>query len=168
MKQAIACLVPSFNTARMVREYTERFYVPSIASSRRLREGGLAGARQLVAWKERVRAGWEGVAILDVALRSPAELRVGEPARVEVLVALGELSPADVVVELYHGPTEGGHDLPRGATVRMAHLESVGRQHRYVGEVPTVESGAYGVSARVTPASPRPTRAFPTALLRWA
>ncbi|MBL0195351.1 MAG: alpha-glucan family phosphorylase [Myxococcales bacterium] len=168
MKQSIACLVPSFNTARMVREYTERFYVPAIASSRRLREGALAGARELVAWKQRVRAGWEGVAVLDVALRTPTELRVGEPARVEVLVALGDLTPGDVVVELYHGPTEGGHDLPRGATVRMAHLESVGREHRYVGEVPTIESGAYGVSARIAPASPRPTRAFPTALLRWA
>ena len=55
-----------------------------------------------------------------------------------------------------------------GATVRMTHFASVGLQHRYVGEVPTVESGANGVSARVTPSSPRPTRAFPTALLRWA
>jgi len=30
MKRSIALIAPEFNTGRMVREYTERFYLPAL------------------------------------------------------------------------------------------------------------------------------------------
>ena len=55
MKNSIAKLVPQYNTARMVRQYTARFYVPAIKLTHKLTDGDLAAAKALTAWKDRVR-----------------------------------------------------------------------------------------------------------------
>ncbi len=169
MKNAIAHLVPEFNTARMVREYAERFYVPAIKESARMRDDDLAGARALTAWKQRVRDAWSEVVIRDVVAKSTAELKVGEAMRVEALVHLGALSPEDVAVELYHGATGGAHELGRGEIVRMrivgGPIEGV---YKFAGEIPTTASGAHAFAARVMPWNADMSHPYETSLIRWA
>ncbi|HEY8073516.1 MAG TPA: hypothetical protein VIF62_05390, partial [Labilithrix sp.] len=113
-------------------------------------------------------AAWPRVAIREVVAKSPHEITVGEPMIVEAKVALGELSPEDVVVELYTGPTHGKHDLERGAVVRMR-LEGKGDGvYTYVGEIPTSESGAHAFAARVMPWNASMSHPYETSLVRWA
>jgi starch phosphorylase len=171
MKSTIACLSPTFNTARMVREYAERFYVPSAALARHMMEDGLAAATALAAWKQRVRDAWPDVKIEEVSLRSAGELKVGERAVVSAVVQLGKLTPADVAVELYHGPTGGGHELEHGEIVRMT-LEGDGAAgaqgaYRFVGEIPTRDSGAHAFAARLIPWNAAMTHPYETSLIRW-
>ena len=78
MKHAIAKLVPTYNTARMVRQYTARFYVPAIKLARKLTDDELASAKALTAWKDRVRGAWQGVSVEDIRLVSGE--RGGRPA----------------------------------------------------------------------------------------
>jgi starch phosphorylase len=169
MKNAIARLVPDYNTHRMVREYTERFYLPSIRATHRMKDADLAGAKALTAWKGRVRGAWPQIAIKDVAMRSSGELKVGETMRVETAVHLGELTPDDVAVELYHGPTAGGHDLAQGALVRMRLVGNNGdRIYRFEGEIPARESGAHAFAVRVMPWNAAMSHPYETSLVRWA
>jgi starch phosphorylase len=169
MKTAIAKLAPTYNTQRMVREYTERFYVPSIRLTHEMMERDLAGAKKLAAWKQRVHDAWPEVTIREIALRSPEELRVGEAARVEAVVQLGKLTPDDVAMELYHGPTAGGHELLRGDIVRMKLDGSAGDGlYRFVGEIPTHESGAHAFAARLMPWNVGMSHPYETSLIRWA
>jgi len=168
MKNAIAHLAPAFNTARMVREYTERFYVPSHKLWHRMVDGDLRGARELWAWKERVQKAWQKVRIAAVAQTTPTNVRVGDAVRVTASVELGELSPEDVVVELYYGPTAGGHELARGAIVRMKVEEQDGSgRYRYSGGIPTRESGAHAYAVRVMPYSAAMSHPYETSLVRW-
>ena len=169
MKTAISSLVPEFNTARMVREYTERFYVRALQESHRMNDADLAGAKALATWKQRVHDAWSDVAIREVVPRSRGELNVGESMHVEVLVHLGALSPDDVVVELYHGPTAGAHELSRGEIVRMSVVGGpVDRVYRYAGEIPTKTSGAHAFAARVMPWNADMSHPYETSLIRWA
>jgi starch phosphorylase len=170
MKSAIAKLVPQFNTARMVREYAEKFYVPSIRLSHEMMDDKLSGATKLAAWKSRVRAAWPSVEIKELTTSSPSELKVGETMKVQATVQLGALSPADVAVELYHGPTAGGHELARGAVVRMAlgGNGGVAGTYRFVGEIPAHESGAHAFAARVMPWNASMSHPYETSLVRWA
>jgi starch phosphorylase len=157
----------------MVREYAERFYVPSAALSLHMTEDKLAAATALAAWKQRVRDAWPGVKIQEVSLRSPTELKVGEKAQVSAVVQLGKLTPADVAVELYHGPTSGGHELAHGEIVRMT-LEGTGGAvaadgvYHFVGEIPTKDSGAHAFAARLMPWNAAMTHPYETSLIRWA
>jgi starch phosphorylase len=170
MKGAIGHLVPTFNTARMVREYAERFYVPSIRLSYEMMNDDLAGATRLAAWKQRVRDAWPSVAIRDLSTTSPSELQVGEAMKVEATVQLGPLTPGDVAVELYHGPTAGGHELAHGEVVRMRLVGNGGAPgvYRFTGEIPTKDSGAHAFAARVMPWNAAMSHPYETSLVRWA
>jgi len=168
MKNSISKLVPEFNTARMVREYTEAFYVPAITLSEKLREGNLAEAERLTKWKEKVQLAWPQVAIQSVNVRTKEQLYVGEPLDVEAVVDLGPLSPDDVVVELYHGPAAAGQELPRGEVVPMARISSIDNGlHLYRGAIPTRDSGSHAFAARVMPHNPSLTHPYETNLVRW-
>ncbi|HZU85416.1 MAG TPA: alpha-glucan family phosphorylase [Polyangiaceae bacterium] len=169
MKNTISKLVPRFNTARMVREYSSRFYVPAIKLTQRLGDGDLAAAKALTAWKDRVRAAWQAVAVKDVRVDSPDEVAVGEPVRVSATVQLGALAPDDVAVELYHGPTNGGHEIALGKIVRMRPVERVADgAWQFSGEIPTDQSGAHAFAARVVPYNDTMTHPYETSLIRWA
>jgi starch phosphorylase len=169
MKHAIAKLVPMFNTARMVREYAERFYVPSVALSQHMMDHDLEAATTLAAWKQKVRDAWPEVNIREVALQSSQELTVGQKAVVTAVVQLGRLTPDDVAVELYHGPTNGGQELAHGEIVRM-HVDGEVSKGvcRFTGEIVTKESGAHAFAARLMPWNAAMTHPYETSLIRWA
>jgi starch phosphorylase len=170
MKNTISKLVPEFNTARMVKEYATRFYVPSIALTHAMNDEQLSGAQKLTSWKQKVREAWPSVSIKELATQSPEELRVGEAMKVEATVQLGSLTPNDVAVELYHGPTAGSHELTRGEVIRMKLLGNGGAPgiYRFVGEIPTKDSGAHAFSARVMPWNAAMSHPYETSLIRWA
>jgi starch phosphorylase len=169
MKNAIAKLVPKYNTARMVRQYTSRFYVPAIKLARNLADGDLAAAKTLTAWKECVRDAWHQVKIIDIRVDSRNEVAVGEAVRVSATVQLGPLAPADVAVELYHGPTGGGYELSKGRIVRMRPIERVADgAWRFDGDIPTDQSGAHAFAARVIPYNAAMSHPYETSLIRWA
>jgi starch phosphorylase len=169
MKSSIAKLVPAYNTMRMVREYSSRFYAPSIKLTRKMTDGELDAAKALTAWKERVRAAWQAVSVRDIRLESMDEVAVGEPLKVSATVFLGVLTPEDVAVELYHGPTSGKHEIDRGTIVRMKAVErnSEGAWH-FAGEIPTQASGAHAFAARVIPYNEAMSNPYETSLVRWA
>jgi starch phosphorylase len=169
MKSTIAKLAPRFNTARMVREYSKRYYAPAIKLSNRLTDGDLAAAKALTVWKERVREAWPLVAVKEIRLESRDEVTVGEPVRVSAVVELGSLAPEDVAVELYHGPTGGRHEIGRGRIVRMRAVErSTSGGWLYSGEIATHESGDHAFAARVVPYSEAMSHPYETSLIHWA
>ena len=169
MKNAISKLVPQYNTARMVREYAERFYVPAIALAQHMMDDDLAKAKELAAWKQRVRNAWTSVGVKDISLRSPLELRVGETMKVDAVVALGVLTPEDVAVELYHGPTAGSAELAKGSIVRMSLAGKVSDGlFRFQGQIPANASGAHAFAARVMPWNAAMSHPYETSLIRWA
>ena len=169
MKSTIQKLAPQYNTMRMVREYAERFYVPAVKLTLEMMDDDLTRAKELASWKQRVRAAWPSVGVRDIAVRSPMELQVGEKMRVEAVVQLGTLVPGDVAVELYYGPTAGGHELDRGSIVRMSlDTKSADGLYRYVGDIPADTSGAHAFAARVMPWNASMTHPYETSLIRWA
>lgn len=169
MKSCIGKLVPEFNTSRMVREYAKRFYVPAIKLTQRLADGDLEAAKALCAWKNRVHETWPAVAVREVRIESEDEVPVGEPIRVSALVDLGALTPGDVAVELYYGPTSGGHEVVRGVIVPMPAVEKgENGTWRFSGEIPTKDSGAHAFSVRVVPYNEAMSHPHETSLIRWA
>jgi starch phosphorylase len=89
--------------------------------------------------------------------------------KVEATVQLGQLTPSDVAVELYHGPTAGGHELPRGEIVRMHPAGNGGAPgvYRFTGEIPARDSGAHAFAARVMPWNAAMSHPYETSLIRW-
>ncbi|SEK44920.1 alpha-glucan family phosphorylase [Nitrosovibrio tenuis] len=98
-KNSMISLLPRYNAARMVNEYTEKFYVPASRQGRVYSENDFEGAIKTAAWKAFVRKAWGGVRIRR--LDTPAKrISFGDALHFEVAAILNGLKPEDVIVEL--------------------------------------------------------------------
>ena len=71
-KRSMASVLPAFNSERVLRDYLRDFYAPAARHGRVMAAEGFKAARELGAWKEKVRAAWPGVALkLLEQLRPP-------------------------------------------------------------------------------------------------
>lgn len=170
MKSSISSLSPFFNTHRMVREYTERFYLPAASHYQRLAADRLSGARALAAWKEKIERAWPEVRVVRVTGGSPAQLQVGNSIQVQAEVHLGALKPEDVRVELYLGRVDARGEIMDARSTRMQPqgLAEQGNTLFEISSVPCRESGLHGYTVRVLPANPDMVPRFLPGLIAWA
>ena len=151
IKRSLTTLGPYVTAARMVRDYTEHLYEPAARQGDAMSAAGYKRARELAAWKERVRAGWRGVHVDHLSVDgSVADL--GTERTVEAVVALGSLNPDDVEVQLLHGLAGQGGELTDPAIVPMAKAGEAGDGHlRYAGHFTCEQVGRYGITVRIVP-----------------
>ncbi|GAA1520985.1 alpha-glucan family phosphorylase [Nocardioides humi] len=150
-----ANLGPKVLATRMVRDYVEQLYAPAARNARAL-AAVENGARDLASWKARVRSAWEGVRVEHVEAEGIGDVaEVGAVLRVRSYVALGELSPHDVEVQLVHGRVDAEDEIVAASVVPLSLVESYdGGRHRFDGEVALGRSGPFGYTVRVLPANP--------------
>ncbi len=168
VKQSMMSICPVFNTARMLKEYAEKMYVPALRRHRHLAADDYAAARSLTAWKQRLGGDWHQVRIARVGEVDGAVLKVGGALPLEAYVHLGSIAPDDVVVEIYHGPVGAAGEITAGETVAMQHAgcESNG-EHLFKGAVPCCTSGRHGYAVRVLPNHPDLADRNVLGLVRW-
>jgi glycogen phosphorylase len=167
MKASMRRLGAFFNTHRMVEEYTESTYLPAHRGGTRLLRDGAAGVRGLAGWRSRVQAAWSGVSIRVDEIRKHKDMRVGDTVGVTVRVRLGSLTPADVAVEIWHGPYTAAGDIRNGTVLPARHDRKEGDEDVYEAEVPCGSGGRYGFAARVLPRHPDLVNALTPLLLTW-
>jgi glycogen phosphorylase len=153
VRHTLATLGPKVQATRMVGEYVDRLYLPATVAGRELAAADLTGARELAAWKGRVRSGWSGVRVDHVESTGLGEVpQVGDTLRVRAYVSLGDLDPADVEVQVVHGRVSESDELAAFSTDSLGLVESyeAGR-HAFAGDVTLEASGPFGYSVRVVP-----------------
>ena len=180
IRHTFRSLGPKVQAERMVREYVTALYVPAAVSSRDLAGAeGFGAARQLAAWKHRVVQAWPQVRVEHVEAEAAGQA-LGSALTVRVSVALGELTPDDVMVEVVYGRPDDadeivvpsftvlarGDTLPPGDTPDLMGPEAPdhgGAAHppvppgglvRYSGEVSLDQPGPFGYTVRVLPNHP--------------
>jgi starch phosphorylase len=173
IKLSLASLGPKVTASRMVSQYVERLYEPAAARADALLANGAARARELAAWKQRVADHWHGVHIDRVDGNGDegddvlAEL--GGKRTVEAVVALGELSPDDVDVQVLHGLVGQGGELVECNTVSMEPAGPADDDHaRYRGVIRCTQAGRYGFTVRVVPRYPDLVDSTDLGLATWA
>ncbi len=152
VRHTLKSLGPKVLADRMVRDYVERLYSPAAVSSRTL-NGDYAGAQELAAWKERVRAAWGEVHIDHVESEGVNDApEMGQTLELRVFASLGSLSPDDVEVQVVHGRILHDDELTETTTVPLALSESYeADRHRFEGRVDLKTSGSFGYTVRILP-----------------
>jgi starch phosphorylase len=155
IRHTLRSLGPKVQAERMVRDYVSSLYLPAASASRALADhGDFGAARDLAAWKRRIRAAWRRVAIEHVEA-APGEPSLGSPLSVHATVALGELTRDDVTVEVVYGRPNEDDEIVSPGYVTLAPLsDSSTGLTRYSGEVPLDRPGAFGYTVRVLPRHP--------------
>jgi starch phosphorylase len=166
-KRSMASLLPRYDASRMLGEYVSKYYLPASRQGARYVADGFAGAKQMAAWKARVRAAWPGVAARRLAAPRP-RIEFGETLPVEVAVKLNGLEPDDVIVELLltrevrdAQPVEHVHPLAAAGALPE------GREHRFRVELKPGLSGRLDYRIRICPKHPMLTHPFELGLATW-
>ncbi len=158
----LRALGPRVQASRMVRDYVEELYVAAARASRALGDGPdalsqpvpFAAARDLAAWKRRVIRAWGGVRIEHVESED-GDQGPGASLVVRATVALGELSPDDVNVEVVYGRV-GDEDEIISPAVSSLELEAGPEDGvaRFAGKAELGRPGPFGYTLRVVPRHP--------------
>ena len=158
VRHTLQSLGPQVLASRMLRDYVRQLYQPASRSSEGLLADGFAAARELAAWKERVREAWPKVQVSHVETEGATDApQLGQALTVRALVDLGGLRADDVEVQVVYGRVDETDELrdPVRAVMRLLDGEDTASALRYEGEVPLDLKGPFGYTVRVLPSHPQ-------------
>jgi starch phosphorylase len=181
MKTTIKWVTPRFNTNRMTGEYTEKSYNPAAANWQRLTDEAMSRAKELSRWKSYIKSVWPAFAIKDVQIQvgngqkddriniKQPRLKVGSQLDVRVLVKLGQATPQDVAIELYHGRIDSWGNIENGSVIRMEYREKSENEgeHWFTGVMSCKNSGRQGLAVRVLPNNKDLVNPYELGLILW-
>jgi starch phosphorylase len=169
MKSSIAKLCPEFNMHRMVRQYTNEYYLVAHKRYQHLQADDGQAAAQLASWLNKVEGAWPNVK-LESLPSSVAEIAVGDQLRIAAQVFLDTLTPEDVVVEIALGRVNADGELT-GLSVTPMHIceHASAGSYRFESAIqPVVHSGLYGYAIRVLPRHVDNLSPFLPGLIVWS
>jgi len=168
MKNCMRKLAPMFNTNRMVREYTEKFYVPSLLRGTKLAENNMQRAVGLAHAKDQIRQKWNSIKIVGINTSGNGHFKVGQDVQVDAMVDLSDLKPEDVQVQLYTGPINATGHVDTAAVTNLQYTRQIAPgRHLFSGMIKCKSSGRQGFALRVLPGHPDFASPFEPGLILW-
>jgi len=169
MKSAIKTCAGVFSTHRMVRDYTQKYYVPALQRATELRSNNAEKAVALRDWKYAIRSSWNNVAVAEVYIHGSESATVGSQVHVYAKVLLGNIQPKDVVVEAYHGHINADGLIINGQASSLDLQQTLdGGYYEYRGSYICDEGGKQGCTVRITPTHPHIYDNADMRLCTWA
>ena len=162
VRHTLQTLGPKVLASRMVRDYTERYYLPAAQSLRRTAtvddDGQVAfdPARDLAAYRRRVFEAWPHIHVTDVdSTGLPNTPVLGSKLTLTATVQLAGLRPDEVAVQAVVGRVDTGDTLLDPVTVDMPYTgTAAGGDHVFAAATPLPVAGSVGYTVRVLPHHP--------------
>ena len=170
MKRSIATYNNSFNTHRMVQEYTERIYLTAAARAKALQSEDLERARLLSTWQQKIQEAWQRVQVSVTDDSPQGYQKMGMPFTIKACVKLGDLLPDDVEVQLYLGRVNAKGEIVDAIITPMVLTEAKDRtSHLYEAtNVTCANGGSTGYTVRVLPKHQDQASTQHSGLVTWA
>ena len=165
-KRSIATILAQYRASRMVEDYVRKFYAPASRAHDRFTSNAHAAARDVAAWKSRVRAAWSGVHARR--LDAPASsLAFGESIAMRIATHLNGLAPADVRVELVVAPSTIDAGGPAAHLPFALQSTAADADAEWVLAFTPDRCGPVDYRIRIYPTRPELVHPLETGLLLW-
>ena len=161
MRESMASLTGQFSTNRMLREYTERYYLPAAAGHRDRAAGHALLAQDLRHWMDRVQHHWPQVRV-GVVTRQTADAQ----HHVVAEIYMDGLEAADVQPELYAEALSEAQGVERIAMKRGDPLLGALGAYHYEGSVPARRPINH-YTVRILPFHPQACLPIELGLIHW-
>ena len=169
IKNTFAQVAPNFTTARMIRDYHDKFYKPQTERSARLVASDYKLAKEIAAWKLEVSAVWDQIEVKNVQITDGITnvLKIGEEYPALLVADIKGLKPEDVGVEMLI--TENGkNNMPALIERLQFAIESIeGSVITYKLNLHLMDAGAFGYAIRMYPKHPELPHRQDFQYLKW-
>ncbi len=168
MKASMKMAMEEFCSLRMVSDYERLYYLPIIHRLETLLDRNVQEAGNLARLENRLRTLWKEISMEQPIQSSKGPFRTGEFFQVTVVVAMGELTPEELLVELYTGHMKSVDTLKGIHSIPMTVVERLDNgKYRYACQVPCGLSGRFGFTIRIAPAGDEYMKQLP-GLVTWS
>jgi len=168
MKEAMKMAIIDFSSDRMVREYSSRFYIPALRYFRQLTKDSAWKAKEFALTESRLTSLWDCIQLSKPQLSTKADFTVGDTFRITLKAFLGELTPEEVEIQVYHGKVRTSDRLEGSRAENMWLQESLGEGfYMYACTIICSDAGRFGYTARVIPKGDEALTHTP-GLITWA
>ncbi len=168
IKRSIGDIAPHFTMQRMIEDYIDRFYRPEAKRSAALREADYKLAREIVAWKEKIAAAWDGIKVFDVKQYhdgGTTGLVAGMPLKTDIIVDTNGLG-RDLAIEMVLYRQENGQErLWRKEQFKVVKEE--GNVLTYERASKAQDAGVFRYAFRLYPVNPALPHRQDFAYTRW-
>ncbi len=169
MKISLETILPFFNTHRMVKEYTEKFYIPIGNHLKKLTENNLILLKDIRNWREKIYKNWDKVEVKSIITPKKSEIYTGEDIEIKVEIFLNELTEEDIVVEILYGELDSDEKIMDPKTVKMEFLNKKDSNiYIFKSSIHSEKSGAFGYQIRIIPYHPGFANKFVEGLIKIA
>ncbi len=153
-------LGPKVLASRMVRDYTEKYYLPAAQSLRKTVQPAsgepFGAAAELADYRRRAQLAWSKIEITDVdSYGLPDTPLLGSQLTLTATVQLAGLAPDEVVVQAVLGRVDATDSITEPVTVSMTHTGTAdGGNEVFSTTTPLPVAGPVGYTVRVLPHHP--------------
>ncbi|MEJ5284198.1 MAG: alpha-glucan family phosphorylase [Brevinematales bacterium] len=172
MKESIKTVLPNFSTDRMVKEYTEKLYIPSIKQEEEFKKEDFKVAKELTVWKNYISSLWNNISIEVDSVKPTGdsiETTIANGIEISAIVKLGGIKSEDVNVEVYYRKIDDkGNVIEDNLVSIMDKREELGNGRVKFSTILKPENGGrYEFTLRVVPYNKNLSHPYEMGLVYW-
>ncbi|MCB0097831.1 MAG: hypothetical protein KDE46_18995, partial [Caldilineaceae bacterium] len=152
---------------RMVKDYTNLYYLPAMQSGAEYHSEKFATARTMSAWKNHMRQSWGNVRIEAVPPKL-LQVQTGQPIDLSARVWLNGTAQDEVALEIVAGQQNEQGELVDPTVAPMTAVSTQDGALVYRGQLQPADSGQLMVGIRVRPQNAHLINRYETGLNHWA
>lgn len=168
IKNTVAQVACNFTTNRMLTDYCAQYYIPQAQRAGELISDDYRLARQIAAWKNRVRRAWKNIEVISQTKPDPSYVLSPEnDLDVEVVLNLGDLTPDDIGVEMLFATSDRKRQLHIQDKCEFKLVEFNDGIAKYQASILPERSGMYQVATRMYAKHPLLPHRQDFGLVKW-
>lgn len=165
IKRSIGDIAPHFTMKRMIEDYIHRFYDKEAARSKKLQANDCALAKEIVAWKEKVAAAWDGIKVFDIQASDITNYTTGNDFATRAIIDTNGLGK-DLGLEMVVYKKEDGEEK-FWYTKPFDVVKEEGNVLTYQLNMKLKDAGVFRYGYRLYPKNPNLPHRMDFAYTRW-
>lgn len=165
IKRSIGDIAPHFTMRRMIEDYIHRFYDKEAARSKKLQANDCALAKEIVAWKEKVAAAWDGIKVFDIQASDITNSTTGNDFATRAIIDTNGLGK-DLGLEMVVYKKEDGEEK-FWFTKPFDVVKEEGNVLTYQLNMKLKDAGVFRYGYRLYPKNPNLPHRMDFAYTRW-
>ena len=166
IKGSIADIAPHFTMKRMIDDYIARFYDPEAKRSKELKANDFKLAKEIVAWKEKIAAAWDGIKVFDIKQQGEMNnTMTGAQYKIQAIIDTNGIGD-DLGLEQVTYRIEDGQEKFEG-TQNFKVVKKEGNVYTYELQAKVKDAGVFRYGYRLYPKNPNLAHRQDLAFTRW-
>ena len=168
MKDCMRQIGASMSSHRMLMDYSNNFYFPALKNYRHLLRDDYADVKSLAGYFHKLHSSWNDLKIVKIESNSKPVMQRGDALSVTAYLDLAQISPDELLVELYHGTVSTqGKEIKNANRTEMKWVSNEGNINLFNVRIECSDTGFQGHAVRILPKHPALIHPYRSGFIKW-